>query len=186
MQKILFVSHCILNTAAKVVLFNQAAIDAEEALRMQFLAKAIGEGIQLVQLPCPEFTLYGSRRWGHCSNQFDNPFFREHCRKCLGPVIQQLREYLAHPERFQVLGIVGVDGSPSCGVDHTSEADWHGSFGGRTDLEQVLKTQRLVDKSGIFIQELKSMLAEACISEQVPVIGLFAPEAEKCMALLEK
>ena len=63
-REILFVSHCILNTAAKVVLFNQAAIDAEEALRMRFLTTAIRRGVQLVQLPCPEFTLYGSRRWG--------------------------------------------------------------------------------------------------------------------------
>ena len=183
-REILFVSHCILNTAAKVVLFNQAAIDAEEALRMRFLTTAIRRGVQLVQLPCPEFTLYGSRRWGHCSDQFDNPFFRRHCRACLEPVIDQLREYLAHPERFRVLGVVGVDGSPSCGVDHTSQADWHGSFGGRTDLEQVLNTQRLVDHSGIFMQELKAMLTEAGLVDRVPVVGLFASEPEKCMALL--
>ena len=33
MQKIVFVSHCILNTASKVVLYNQEEMDAEEALR---------------------------------------------------------------------------------------------------------------------------------------------------------
>ena len=33
MQKIVFVSHCILKTAAKVVLYEQDAIDAEEELR---------------------------------------------------------------------------------------------------------------------------------------------------------
>lgn len=31
-----------------------------------------------------------------------------------------MKEYLAHPERFRLLGVVGVDGSPSCGVDYTS------------------------------------------------------------------
>ena len=96
MKKILFVSHCILNTASKVVLYNQADIDAEEDLRVRFLTKAVQNGVQLVQLPCPEFTLYGSQRWGHVSNQFDNIFFRNHCRKILQPIIDQMKEYLQH------------------------------------------------------------------------------------------
>lgn len=37
MQKIVFVSHCILNTASKVVLYNQEEMDAEEALRKKFM-----------------------------------------------------------------------------------------------------------------------------------------------------
>ena len=61
MKKIIFVSHCILNTASKVVLYNQEEIDAEEALRLEFVSTALKNGIQIVQLPCPEFTLYGSR-----------------------------------------------------------------------------------------------------------------------------
>lgn len=86
MQNILFVSHCILNTAAKVVLYNQAEIDAEEALRRRFVGRALELGVQMIQLPCPEFTLYGAQRWGHVSNQFDNPFFRAHCRPSSRPI----------------------------------------------------------------------------------------------------
>ena len=51
MKKILFVSHCILNTSAKVVLYNQQEIDAEENLRKKFMRKAIDSDIQLIQLP---------------------------------------------------------------------------------------------------------------------------------------
>lgn len=51
MQNILFVSHCILNTAAKVVLYNQAEIDAEEALRRRFVGRALELGVQMIQLP---------------------------------------------------------------------------------------------------------------------------------------
>ena len=36
MKKIIFVSHCILNTASKVVLYNQTDMDAEENLRKKF------------------------------------------------------------------------------------------------------------------------------------------------------
>ena len=106
MKKIIFVSHCILNTASKVVLYNQEEIDAEENLRIKFLNKAISNGIQIIQLPCPEFTLYGAKRWGHVSNQFDNTFFRKHCRKILEPIIDQLKEYLENEDFFEVLALL--------------------------------------------------------------------------------
>lgn len=51
MQKIVFVSHCILNTASKVVLYNQEEIEAEEALRKAFIRQAVDNGIQIIQLP---------------------------------------------------------------------------------------------------------------------------------------
>ena len=86
MKKIVFVSHCILNTASKVVLYNQEEIDAEENLRKKFMHEVIDKEIQAIQLPCPEFTLYGAKRWGHVSDQFDNVFFRSHCRRILAPV----------------------------------------------------------------------------------------------------
>lgn len=59
MQNILFVSHCILNTAAKVVLYNQAEIDAEEALRRRFVGRALELGVQMIQLPCPDLRCMG-------------------------------------------------------------------------------------------------------------------------------
>lgn len=160
MKKIIFVSHCILNTASKVVLYNQTDMDAEENLRKKFMHKAIDQEVQIIQLPCPEFTLYGPKRWGHVSNQFDNTFFRDHCRKILAPCIQQLKEYLANEDWFEVLGIVGVDGSPSCGVDYTCCADWYGSFECREGLDKTFNECTLEKKSGIFMQVLKEMLKE--------------------------
>lgn len=183
MQKILFVSHCILNTAAKVVLYEEEAARNEEALRLRFVSEAVKQGIQFVQLPCPEFTLYGACRWGHVSDQFDTPFFREHCRKILHPVILQLEEYAAHPERFEILSIVGVDGSPSCGVDYTCYGDWYGSFEGRKNLDKTLSTGRLGRGKGIFFDEFCKMLKEAGL-ERIPVTALYAGEEEKCLSLL--
>lgn len=184
MQKIVFVSHCLLNTASKVVLYNKEEMEAEEALRRRFLQKALDNGIQLIQLPCPEFTLYGSRRWGHVSDQFANPFFRQHCRKILKPILDQLEEYLANDERFAILGIVGIDGSPSCGVDYTCYGDWYGSFEGRSDLDETLQTAELGRGEGIFMQELKKMLKERGMNN-VRVSSLFASEPDKCLDLLD-
>ncbi len=183
MKKIIFVSHCILNTASKVVLYNQEEIDAEEALRLKFVSTALKNGIQIVQLPCPEFTLYGSRRWGHVSNQFDNPFFRDHSRKILTPFIQQLKEYLSN-DSFEVLGIVGIDGSPSCGVDYTCQADWYGSFEGRTGLQETLNQRCLVERKGIFMDVLAEMLKEEHLDDKVVLTSLYANEPDKCLDLV--
>ena len=185
MKQVIFVSHCILNTAAKVVLYNQDEIDAEEALRRRFLDKAILAGVQIIQLPCPEFTLYGARRWGHVSNQFDNVFFREHSRKILAPVIAQLKEYLQNDDFFEVLGIVGVDGSPSCGVDYTCFADWYGSFDGREGLDETLASCKLIKKKGIFMDVLSEMLKDEGLTAKVNLTSLYAPEPEKCLCLIK-
>ena len=45
MQKIIFTAHCLLNTASKVVLFQEGEMAAEEALRRRFLSEAIARGV---------------------------------------------------------------------------------------------------------------------------------------------
>ena len=184
MQKILFVAHCVLNTASKVVMYNEEEMAAEEALRRRFLGRALEQGVQIIQLPCPEFLLYGSRRWGHVSDQFDTPYFRKECRNILSDIVLQLKEYRANGERFQVLGIVGIDGSPSCGVDYSCVGEWGGNLSDRDDLTQVIASARLVKGSGIMMQELSAMLKAEGI--ELPLTGLFAEEPEKIMSLLEQ
>lgn len=184
MKKIVFVSHCILNIASKVVMYNQEEMDAEESLRKKFVHLAIDNDIQLIQLPCPEYTLYGAKRWGHVSNQFDNVFYRKHCRNVLEPILDQLKEYLANEERFEVLGFVGIDGSPSCGVDYTCTGCWFGSFEKRSNLQETLKSCRLSKGPGVFMDVLQEMLREEGLNEQIRITSLFAPEPEKCLNLI--
>lgn len=184
MKKIIFVAHCILNTASKVVLYNKEEIESEEALRLKFLDEAIKKGIQIIQLPCPELTLYGLKRWGHVSDQFDNPFFRRHSKNILIPIIDQLKEY-SNNDEIEILGIVGIDGSPSCGVDYTCKADWYGSFDGRTDLEETLSKCSLVKANGIFIDELRKLLKEEGLLNKIKITSLYANEPEKCMDILK-
>ena len=160
MKKIIFVSYCILNTSSKVVMYNTLEMEKEENARKSFLKYCIDNDIQIIQLPCPEFTLYGSKRWGHVSNQFDNPFFRKHCRTILMPIIDQLKEYLNNNESFEVLGIMGINGSPSCGVEFTCSGDWFGSFEERKDLDKTLSTASIKYDKGIFMDELNKLLNE--------------------------
>lgn len=185
MKKVIFVAHCLLNVASKVVMYNKEEMAAEEELRKDFLNKAIENDVQIIQLPCPEFTLYGAKRWGHVSNQFNNVFFKNHCRNILQPIIDQLKEYLANPDMFKVLGIVGIDGSPSCGVDYTCYGNWYGSFEERKDLDKTLSSCKLDKGNGVFIEVLRKMLSENNLTDKVVVTALFADERDKCLSLID-
>lgn len=182
-QKILFVAHCILNTASKVVMYNEAEMAAEEALRRRLVHAAVDAGVQLVQLPCPELTLYGCRRWGHTSEQFDNPFFRRHCRSLLKPLLREVSEYIENPGRFEVLGFLGVDGSPSCGVKYTCTGPWGGNLSDRGDLDAVIGASALIAGRGVFFSELEDMLAAQGLPLRLE--GLFAPEPQRAMGMIE-
>jgi predicted secreted protein len=183
MQKILFVAHCLLNTASKVEREPKEGAKQEEELRLAVLRKALDKGVQLIQLPCPEFTLYGACRWGHVYEQFDNAFFRAHSRKILTPIVLEMKEYLAHPEKFEVLGIIGIDGSPSCGVSYTCRGKWGGELSRRDDLQGIIHTVHLAENSGVFIEVLQELLSEAELD--LPLVGLFAPERERVLSILD-
>lgn len=169
-QFILFVSHCILNTASKVSSMGRDGRQSEEETRIAFLHRALDKKIQLIQLPCPEFTLYGSKRWGHTKEQFDNPFYRDHCQKSLSPFLTELEAYL-DDERFQVLGLVGIEDSPSCGVCRTcSSSAWGGEFYGNTKLAENISKVSSIAGQGVMIEVLNKMLKEREIS--LPIVAL--------------
>lgn len=169
-RKIAVVSHCILNPASKVFSVGNQELEQEESLRRKFLHAALEREIDLLQLPCPELTLYGSIRWGHVKEQFDNVFFRAHCRRILEPLVEQLAEYAAHPERFRILGIMGIDGSPSCGVSVTCRGRWGGELENASQLEQKITSVRMVKESGILVEELSALLNQYNLL--IPVVPL--------------
>ena len=132
----------------------------EREEKRKFLHRILEMGIEVIQLPCPEFWLYGSNRWGHAASQFDTPFFRQQVKKMLGSYVLQWKEYKTYQKRFEILGIVGIDGSPSCGVNYTYDGEWGGEFSGNPDIGGMLKTIKKEEKSGIMIQVLKEMMRE--------------------------
>ena len=183
MKKILLVSHCVLNTAAKLKQFHTGEVGQEDALRHQVVRAALDHDIQLLQLPCPELLQYGARRWGHTCDQFDNVFFRQRCREMLQPIVMQVQEYLANPEEFEVLGILGIDGSPSCGVDFTCSAPWGGEFSGRSNITEVLGQVTCIPEHGVLMDVLCQMMQEEGIS--LPLVGLDARNPQPLFDLLE-
>ena len=169
MKKIFVVSHCILNTASKVHQ-DESGLQEEYKLRRQFLHMALEQNIQLLQLPCPEFILYGSRRWGHVRSQFEHPMFRKSCVELFEPVLMQLQEYASDPLDFSVQGIVSVEGSPSCGFTQTCLADWGGEQADWDHSGKQLPPVRMVNEPGVFMEIVARSLRENSLD--IPILTL--------------
>ncbi len=157
-QKILFISHCILNNATKLKYPNLEEQQSEHTAKKTFLKHILDNDIELIQLPCPEFLLYGSNRWGHAASQFNTPFFRKEAKHLLEPFVMQIEEYLSSPERFEILGIVGIDGSPSCGVHYTYDGDWGGELTTNLNLIESIHALKKTSEPGIFIDVFQNLL----------------------------
>ena len=97
----------------------------------------------LIQLPCPEALYLGLDRWAVTRNQLDVPEFRRFCRSLIVQYAD-LIEMLA--SKGDSIGIVGVAGSPSCGVLTTSV----GYKGGRVREAP----HEHVPGMGVFMEEL--------------------------------
>ena len=97
----------------------------------------------LVQLPCPEALYLGLDRWAMTRNQLDVPEFRRFCSSLIvhyADIIELLASKGASTK------IVGVAGSPSCGVLTTSD----GYQGGKVQESH----HRHVTGMGVFMEEL--------------------------------
>lgn len=151
-NKLIFVAHCLLNANSK--LKNLASYSG---VKESVIRPYLEDGYGIIQLPCPE-TLYGSlNRWGMTYEQYDHPAFRRFCTALLQPYMEQIRVYLN--SGCAIDKIIGVAGSPNCGIYHTCR----GYEGGSVISEAVTQQQESLSTekgSGVFMEELKRMMAE--------------------------
>ena len=151
-RKIVVFCHCLLNVNAKI-----AGLAHYQGALLPVVNRYLQAGAGIVQLPCPETTYLGGKRWGMTKEQYDTPFYRRHCRQLLAPYVEQLLDY--HRNGCRIEAIVGIDGSPSCGVHVTCE----GYCGGMLDPQHP-QTPRATAGRGVFIEELLRLLEEYDIS----------------------
>jgi predicted secreted protein len=157
-KKVVFLAHCFLNQNA--ISDGTAVYPAAFQEMIDFFLDA---DIGIVQMPCPEFSCLGLDR-GNIDGA-DSPVVVENTRireamkqdapnrklRALADfVVQQILEY--HRYGFQVVGILGANRSPNCGVDTTSDHN------------------REVDGMGLFIEKIHHGLLKEQIS--IPVLGI--------------
>ena len=164
-RRVIFVAHCILNQNAKI----DRCAHYPGAMRelAEFL---VASGAGIVQMPCPELMCLGLDRQAVDAPDVtiesedsrvalrmrdDEPHAL--CRRLAVDVLYQIGEYRRHG--FEVAGILGINGSPTCGV----ETNW---FEGEEAAGP-----------GVFVRELVTHEGGA-----VPVRGVKARDPEGAVA----
>ncbi len=168
---IIALSHCILNKFSVVETSNPKKKDIGKLLN--FLLE---NNMGIIQLPCPETQMYGLKRWGHVRDQFDTPFFRKTSSKLLEPFVVEVEDYIKNDYTF--IGIVGIDGSPSCGINIScASPEWGGDFKDRSLVEDKLSTLDYLQDKGIFMEVLEKDLASHELRPKF--FGLLGDEVDK-------
>jgi predicted secreted protein len=124
-RRLVLVAHCVLNQNAKLdrcARYPGAIVEVSEAL--------VREGVGILQLPCPELVCLGLDRGSEpgiattveaedtrIARRMAEEDSRRTCRNLADGVIHQIQEYRKHG--FEIVGLVGINGSPSCGVETT-------------------------------------------------------------------
>ena len=127
-RRVVFVAHCVLNqNAISDGTADHPGADAAVARRL------LDAGVGIVQLPCPELNCLGLDRGD--PGGAGRPVIEENTRiraalgfaapaRVLAALVEQtvfqMEQYRKHG--FEILGVVGINRSPSCGVDTTSLA----------------------------------------------------------------
>ena len=158
MRTVCYLAHCLLNANAKV----------DEGARCQgvstpILALLRDHGCTIRQMPCPELAFGGTRRFWAVREQYDTPAYRAHCRRLAEPVAAQIRADLASGARVIV---IGIDGSPSMGVELTAASD---EWGGRPD-KPLDEDYPVALGAGLFIETLLDLLSGVVLD--VRAVGL--------------
>lgn len=162
-KKIVLLCHCILNANSKV-----EGLATYKGAMKDIVGELIERGIGIIQLPCPELTMLGVKRWGQTKEQYDTPFYREHCRELIKPVLNQVKNYIENG--YEIIGLFGIDGSPSCGAYKTCCGNWGGELSENPHLDAMLSCVSITEGSGVFIEEMKQLLSLEGIV--VPMLGI--------------
>jgi predicted secreted protein len=165
--KLALVAHCILNQNSRVLgLAERSSVITEIA---GFL---MHNKVGIIQMPCPEFTYAGILRQPQTKDQYDNVTFRRHCRKIAKEIVDQILEYAKCGINAKM--VVGVDGSPSCGVNETSTGN---------PCNDMAERGR-VKGSGILVEELHLALSKRKIS--IPFYGIRYERLPEDLVMMEK
>lgn len=153
-KKMVMVSHCLINVNSKVEGFNPF-----EAMLKELIDLLHKKGYGIIQLPCPELILMGMRRWGVVKEQLSHPHAIEVMNGLLRPIIQQLEAY--RDAGYEVPFVIGVDGSPSCGVSITCKSQsWRGELSSLDDPKKLLGDLTVAEEMGIFMELLQKELTK--------------------------
>lgn len=158
-KQLIVLHHCLLNQNARA-----KGLAKRKGVVEEIVEEAVGNGWGIYQIPCPELRFLGMERKPLSKTRYDVPEFRTLCGKIAEDVVEDIRKFLE--AGYEIKGIVGIEGSPSCGVNLTHIEE---------DGEE-----KLVEGEGILVAEMRKALAKSGIEVNYYGIRL-AEERRKCL-----
>lgn len=175
-KKVVFISHCLLNENTRYLggAFRQAGVDE----LIDYLQQ---QGIGIVQMKCPEQKCWGGILKkdilkgyginGTFLNALRKPFVRFFINRTKAAYSKLAREVVYEIDDYiksgcEVVGIIGIDGSPSCGVktslDLISSSESAANINVETlnsnTLNEEFYNNCLKKTEGLFIEQLEKHL----------------------------
>lgn len=166
-KKIILVSHCILNQNS--ISDGTADFPGTNASICKLL---IESNVGIIQMPCPELLCLGLDRGDvgggerdvveentRIRHQLQSERSVEIMHHLADQILFQIKEYMKNG--FLILGVIGINRSPSCGVHTTS------------------KNNQEVQGEGVFIEILRQELIKCGI--RIDMIGIKALETDEAI-----
>ncbi len=137
--RVILLAHCLLNQNTVV---PGLVKHSYSSLVPELIDLLVEMNIGVEVLPCPEFEMFGLHREPMSKDEYEERGLRKICREIASEIKVKVDKFRA--AGVNVYGVIGVSGSPSCGVFKTNL---------KVNREKVE-----VSGMGIFMEELSSML----------------------------
>jgi predicted secreted protein len=108
-KKIIVIAQCLVNPYCRVHILGQ-----NFSLSRELVDYLMEQKVGIIQYSCPETTAMGLMRNPQGRQQYDNIFFRDHCKELLKVPMLMVREFIKN--NYRLVCFVGLENSPTCGI----------------------------------------------------------------------
>lgn len=108
-RRIILICQCLVNPYCRVHILGQ-----NFPLSLELMDYLLRKKVGVIQYPCPETTAMGLMRNPQGRQQYDNIFFRDHCKELLKVPMLMVREFIKN--KYRLCCFIGLENSPTCGI----------------------------------------------------------------------
>jgi predicted secreted protein len=108
-KRIILIAQCLVNPYCRVHILGQ-----NFPLSRQLMDYLMEKHVGIIQYLCPETSAMGLMRNPQGRQQYDNIFFRDHCKELLKVPMLMVKEFIKN--NYRLTCFVGLENSPTCGI----------------------------------------------------------------------
>ena len=108
-KKIILIAQCLVNPYCRVHILGQ-----NFPLSREIMDYLMDKHVGIIQYLCPEASAMGLMRNPQGRQQYDNIFFRNHCKELLKAPMLMVKEFLKN--NYRLTCFLGLENSPTCGI----------------------------------------------------------------------